>query len=90
MLVKSLATVLGDYGIRINAVLPGAILTEMSAELLDPKAQARKYYEDRIPLHRIAEPEEVAGPIAFLLSDDAGYCHSAELLVDGGFITNAE
>lgn len=90
MLVKSLATVLGDYDIRINSVLPGTILTEMSSELLDPKAPARKYYEDRTPLHRIAGPEEVAGPIAFLLSDDASYCHSSELLVDGGFITNAE
>jgi NAD(P)-dependent dehydrogenase (short-subunit alcohol dehydrogenase family) len=90
MLVKSLATVLGEHGIRINAVLPGAILTDMSAELLDPDAPARKFYEERTPLKRIAEPEEVAGPIAFLLSDDASYCHSSELLIDGGFIANAE
>jgi L-rhamnose 1-dehydrogenase len=90
MLCKSLATVFGDHNIRINSVLPGAILTDMSVDLLDPAAPMRKYYEDRIPIHRIAEPEEVAGPIAFLLSDDASYCHSSELLVDGGFITNAE
>jgi NAD(P)-dependent dehydrogenase (short-subunit alcohol dehydrogenase family) len=90
MLVKSLSTVLGEHGIRINVVLPGAILTDMSAELLDPDAPARKFYEERTPLKRIADPEEVAGPIAFLLSDDASYCHSSELLIDGGFIANAE
>ena len=61
----------------------------MSAELLgDPVTL--KYYEERTPLRRIAGPEEVAAAIAFLLSDDASYCTSSELLVDGGFITNAE
>jgi NAD(P)-dependent dehydrogenase (short-subunit alcohol dehydrogenase family) len=91
MLVKALAINLGQHGIRINSVLPGAILTDMSQELLDPNAPARKYYETRIPLGgRIGEPEEIAGPIAFLLSDDASYITSSELLIDGGFITNAE
>ena len=90
MLVKALATVLGAYGIRINSVLPGAILTDMSKELLDPKSESRKYYETRTPLGRIGEPSEIAGAIAFLLSDDASYITSSELLVDGGFITNAE
>jgi NAD(P)-dependent dehydrogenase (short-subunit alcohol dehydrogenase family) len=89
MLTKALASVVGEHGIRVNCVLPGAIATDMSAELLsDPKLL--KYYKERTPLRRIAEPEEVAGAIAFLLSDDASYCTSSELLVDGGFITNAE
>lgn len=89
MLTKALASVLGEHGIRVNVVLPGAIATDMAAELLgDP--EVLKYYEERIPLRRIAKPEEVAGAIAFLLSDDASYCTSSELLVDGGFITNAE
>lgn len=90
MLVKGLAAVLGEHGIRVNSVLPGAILTGMSAPLLDPNAPARQYYETRIPLGRIGEPHEVAGAIAYLLSDDASYVTSAEILVDGGFITNAE
>ena len=90
MLTKALSAVLGPYNIRINCVLPGAILTDMSLELLDPAAPSRKYYETRTPLGRIGDPEEVAGAIAFLLSDDASYITSAELLVDGGFITNAE
>lgn len=90
MLTKALAAVLGPHGIRVNCVLPGAILTPMSAELVSPDSPARKYYEERTPLGRIGEPEEVAGAIAFLLSDEASYISSSELLIDGGFITNAE
>lgn len=90
MMTKALAQVLAPHGIRVNVVLPGAIMTDMSWELLDPASPSRKYYEERIPMGRIAEPEEVAGPVAFLLSEDASYITSAELLVDGGFITNAE
>jgi NAD(P)-dependent dehydrogenase (short-subunit alcohol dehydrogenase family) len=89
MLTKSLASVLGDHGIRVNTILPGAIATDMSEPLLRDKP-VLKYYKERIPLHRIGEPEEIAGAVAFLLSDDASYCTSSELLVDGGFITNAE
>jgi NAD(P)-dependent dehydrogenase (short-subunit alcohol dehydrogenase family) len=62
----------------------------MSAELVSPESPARKYYEERTPLGRIGQPEEIAGAIAFLLSDEASYISSSELLIDGGFITNAE
>jgi NAD(P)-dependent dehydrogenase (short-subunit alcohol dehydrogenase family) len=54
----------------------------------DPAAM--RYYTERVALHRGAEPEEVAATIAFLLSDDASYVTSATLLVDAGFIVNAE
>jgi NAD(P)-dependent dehydrogenase (short-subunit alcohol dehydrogenase family) len=49
-----------------------------------------KYYNERIALHRVAEPAELAATVAFLLSDDASYVTSATLLVDAGFIVNAE
>jgi NAD(P)-dependent dehydrogenase (short-subunit alcohol dehydrogenase family) len=49
-----------------------------------------RYYTERIALHRVGEPEELAATIAFLLSDDASYVTSATLLVDAGFIVNAE
>jgi NAD(P)-dependent dehydrogenase (short-subunit alcohol dehydrogenase family) len=89
MLAKALGAVLGDHGIRVNAVEPGAIDTKMAAPLLaDPPAL--KYYNDRIALHRPGQPEELAGAIAFLLSDDASYVTCATLLVDAGFIVNAE
>jgi NAD(P)-dependent dehydrogenase (short-subunit alcohol dehydrogenase family) len=90
MLTKALAQVLGPHNIRVNTILAGAIMTDMSQELLDPGSESRAYYESRIPLGRIGEPEEIASVASFLLSDEASYITSSELLVDGGFITNAE
>ena len=89
LLAKALGCVLGEHGIRVNAVEPGLIDTNMSAPLMvDPPAL--KYYLDRIALHRIGQPEELAGAIAFMLSEDASYVTGASLLVDAGFIVNAE
>jgi NAD(P)-dependent dehydrogenase (short-subunit alcohol dehydrogenase family) len=90
MLTKALAQVLAPHQIRINTILAGAILTDMSWPLLDPASPTRAYYEERIPLGRIGEPEEIASVAAFLLSADASYVTSAEILVDGGFIAAAE
>ncbi len=89
MLAKALGAVLGEHGIRINAVEPGAIDTRMSAALMDDP-EALKYYLERIALHRIGQPEEMASVIAFLLSDDASYLTCTTVLADAGFIVNAE
>jgi NAD(P)-dependent dehydrogenase (short-subunit alcohol dehydrogenase family) len=89
MLVKALGAVFGEHGIRINAIEPGTIDTPMSASLLaDPPAL--KYYLERIALHRVGKPEEMASIIAFLLSDDASYLTCTTVLADAGFIVNAE
>jgi NAD(P)-dependent dehydrogenase (short-subunit alcohol dehydrogenase family) len=61
----------------------------MSASIFE-SPEIMKYYNNRIALHRVAEPEELAGAIAFMLSNDASYITSATLLVDAGFIVNAE
>ena len=89
MLAKALACNLGEYGIRVNAVEPGWVKTPMSAPMMNDPV-VLKYYEERIPLHRGANPEEIASAIAYLLSPDASYVTAATLLVDGGFIVNAE
>jgi NAD(P)-dependent dehydrogenase (short-subunit alcohol dehydrogenase family) len=89
MLGKALGSVLGNHGIRVNVVEPGAVKTNMSAPMLD-MPEVMKYYNERIALHRIADPSELAACVAFLLSDDASYVTSATLLVDAGFIVNAE
>ena len=89
MLVKALGAVFGEHGIRINAVEPGAIDTPMSASLLaDPPAL--KYYLERIALHRVGKPEEIASIISFLRSEDASYLTCTTILADAGFIVNAE
>jgi len=89
MLAKALGCDLGVHGIRVNAVEPGWVKTNMAAPLMDDPA-AMKYYHERVALHRGAEPEELAATIAYLLSDDASYVTCATLLADGGFIVNAE
>jgi NAD(P)-dependent dehydrogenase (short-subunit alcohol dehydrogenase family) len=89
MLAKALGSVLGRHGIRVNAIEPGAVATNMSASLFD-QPEVMKYYLDRIALARIGKPSELAATVAFMLSDDAAYVTSAALLVDAGFIVNAE
>jgi NAD(P)-dependent dehydrogenase (short-subunit alcohol dehydrogenase family) len=89
MLAKALGCNLGEHGIRVNAVEPGWVMTDMSAPMMEDPAVV-KYYTDRIAIHRAAQPEELAGTIAYLLSDDASYVTCATVLADGGFIVNAE
>jgi NAD(P)-dependent dehydrogenase (short-subunit alcohol dehydrogenase family) len=76
-----LATMLGPKGIRVNTIAPGMIETPMSADV-DP--DSRRWLTARIPLRRWGRPEEIAGPIAFLLSDAASYISGTTLVTDGG------
>jgi NAD(P)-dependent dehydrogenase (short-subunit alcohol dehydrogenase family) len=89
MLAKALGCDLGAHGIRVNAVEPGWVETNMSAAMMDDPATVN-YYTDRVALHRGGQPEELAAAIAYMLSPDASYVTAATLLVDGGFIVNAE
>ena len=82
-LTKALSNELGGRGIRVNAVAPGYITTDMTADLADWR---RREIDARIPLGRFGEPAEIADVIAFLLSDDARYVTGAVIPVDGGFL----
>lgn len=82
-LTRSMAHAFAAEGIRVNAVCPGAVDTPMLAPLLNvPGARAR--LEERIPMHRIAEPVEIAKVVRFLLSEDASYVTGSYIVVDGG------
>lgn len=87
MLTKNGALELAQYGIRVNAVLPGLVLTPLTSGLtqLEPVLDA---YKERIPMKRAAEPSEIAGPAVYLASHDAGYVNGASLLVDGAWSTS--
>lgn len=82
-LARSLAVDLAPYGIRVNAVAPGWIKTRQNRELMgDPVAWSK--HRARVPLDRLADPEEVAAVMVFLLSDEASYLTGAFVPVDGG------
>lgn len=82
---KSLAAELGEWGINVNAVAPGWVDTEMTREALGDSAQ-RAEIARTIPVGRVATPEEIAAPIAFLCSDWARHISGEVLNVNGGSV----
>jgi 2-dehydro-3-deoxy-D-gluconate 5-dehydrogenase len=93
-LTKTMALELGPDGIRVNAIAPGPSLTEGAVEFvqagapegIDVDAQWDAY-EARIPLRRLAHPDDVARAALFLASDLGAYVSGAQLVVDGGLLT---
>lgn len=84
-MTKSLAGEWTRYGIRVNCVCPGFVDTPLiSDNTSNEKWMA--YMEKRIPMHRIAVPEDIAGPVLFLASPLAQYINGCALTVDGGFL----
>ena len=81
---KSLAVELAPHGVNVNAVAPGWVRTEMTAEALS--GEGARLAEAGIPLGRIADPEEVAGPVVFLCSDWARHITGEVLSVNGGSV----
>lgn len=82
-LTKVMALALASYGIRVNAVGPGSIRTEM-LEAVISDAAAKQRMLSRTPLGRIGEPSEIAAVAAFLASDDASYVTGQTIYADGG------
>jgi len=88
-LMQSAAVALGKHGIRCNSVMPGTILTEINRQdLADADKNARM--AARVPLGRLGQADDIAGPIIFLASDMARYVTGAALLVDGGAFVNLQ
>jgi NAD(P)-dependent dehydrogenase (short-subunit alcohol dehydrogenase family) len=85
MFSKTLAQEVADQGVRVVAVAPGAVKTPINAAVWqDPKGLAD--LDDKIPMGRIGEPDEIGHTIAFLASDLAGYITGITVAVDGGML----
>jgi len=80
-LARSIARELGSRSITVNVVAPGPVATDMTAALSDDRLAD---LTAMVPLARMAEPDEIAGTVAFLASDDAAYITGAVIPVDGG------
>jgi 3alpha(or 20beta)-hydroxysteroid dehydrogenase len=87
-MTKAAAQELGEFGIRVNSVHPGGIVTKMifdTAGTLD--AERGERYINAMPLGRFGKSAEVSGLVAFLASDDSSYCTGSEFVVDGGILS---
>lgn len=82
-MARSFSTLLLLRNIRVNAISPGVIATDMADEALGDNGETIK---QQIPIGRLGEPEEIAKVVLFLASDDASYVAGEDLLVDGGRI----
>jgi len=84
-LTKSLAIAYADDGIRVNAVAPGWIATPLTQSLQDDPVRSGPILA-RTPLHRWGTPEDIAGPVLFLASEQARFVTGIVLPVDGGYL----
>lgn len=83
MLMKTAAQEFGHHRIRVNAVCPGAIRTDINREVWESE-EGRRGILSKVPYGRIGEPEDVARAVLWLASDDSDYVHGHALYIDGG------
>ena len=83
-LTRAMALALADRGVRVNAVAPGTIATELAAQAVLTSESAKTRVLNRTPLGRLGEPAEVADVVAFLASDAASYLTGQIVYADGG------
>ena len=87
MLMRNLSVELGPLGITVNNVAPGAIVTPINKSLLEDKPKLNALLGN-IPLGRMGTPEDVAGMVAYLASDEASYVTGSTFVIDGGLMRN--
>lgn len=83
-LTRIVANDYGDANIRCNAVCPGPIATPLAKDAFSGKILEE--YQQRIPLGRVGQPEEIASVVAFLASDDSSYVNGTTIVADGGLM----
>lgn len=86
-LTRVMALALAERGVRVNAVAPGTIATELAAKAVLTSDEARDKIMSRTPMKRLGEPSEIADVVAWLASDAASYVTGEIVMVDGGRMT---
>ncbi|MBL8324474.1 MAG: SDR family oxidoreductase [Rubrivivax sp.] len=86
-LTRVMALSFADQGVRVNAVAPGTIATELARSAVLTSEEAKMRIMSRTPMKRLGEPSEIADVVAFLLSDAASYVTGEIVVVDGGRMT---
>ena len=81
---RSIAVEYAARGIRVNCICPGGTMTPMMKQI-EAQRVGVDHFKERHPIGRYAEPAEIAGTVAFLLSDDASFMVGAAVMVDGGY-----
>jgi NAD(P)-dependent dehydrogenase (short-subunit alcohol dehydrogenase family) len=84
-LTRALAVEVAPAGIRVNAVAPGFTRTQLIQQALDDGSQREDWMLERVPIGRLATPEEIARVVRFLASDDAAYVTGQVIVADGGW-----
>jgi 3-oxoacyl-[acyl-carrier protein] reductase len=85
-MTRAMARELGGFGITVNAILPGAVETEIERETVTPEQRAAFIAQRSLPRAQI--PEDLGGVVSFLISENAGFMTGQSLIVDGGMIFN--
>jgi 3alpha(or 20beta)-hydroxysteroid dehydrogenase len=85
-MTKAAAQELGQFGIRVNSVHPGGVLTRMVIEQANTGRDGSRFLES-LPLGRFAEPGEISRLVAYLASDDSSYSTGSEFVADGGMLS---
>lgn len=84
-MAASLSVEWAHAGIRVNCISPGYMLTALTEKILDDNPELRKQWTSLIPQGRMGNPQDLMGPVTFLLSDASTYVTGADLRVDGGY-----
>jgi NAD(P)-dependent dehydrogenase (short-subunit alcohol dehydrogenase family) len=82
---KSLAVEWASAGIRVNSMSPGYVLTDLTKEIIDREPALLEDWISRIPLGRMATPDDLTGLVCFLASDASSYLTGQSIIIDGGY-----
>ena len=84
-LTRTLAVEWASSGVRVNAVAPGHIGTELVQKQWETEPELKRYFLSRTPMNRLGTPDDVAGPVVFLAGDASAMVTGQVIAVDGGY-----